>query len=599
MADAGIKEADLTRTYDAVVVGSGAAGGMAAYVLTAHGLQVLLLEAGKRLNVEEELRSTEWPWEHPRRGKMPSSYSAISMNEYAVREPPYAKGKDNRFEKVFSYLQNNGSSDYSKNLLVDEKDHPYTGTRYAWVRSRVLGGKTNLWGRLALRMSDYEFKAKSRDGYGEDWPLSYADVAPYYDRVDRLLGISGHPEGLDHLPDGIFQRPIKLTAAEIHLRRKLGEMGRVLTPYRAGVTTDGVKNNKYRSRCWGRGACSRRVGGCDIHASFDSPTGLIYPAMETGRLTLRTDATVHEILVDKETGRARGVAFLDSETRKSYEARAKVVVVAASTLESARLLLLSRSRQHPNGIGNSSGHVGHNFCEHLMGPGVSGLLKDLVGKPRTNDDGKPGGFYLARFRNLAGKQEKSRGYIRGYGFEGGSGTGMGSGVGTAGRLPGFVKAWKKRVRDEAGATIGMGGFGEVLPRFENHVSLDPRAKDRWGIPVLRFQIEFGDNEKKMAEDMAATAREMFEGAGIEILDHRGGLRPVGWSIHELGTARMGSDPKTSVLNQFQQSHDVKNLFVVDGSSHVTAGCQNPTWTIMALCWRSCDHLVGELRRRNL
>jgi choline dehydrogenase-like flavoprotein len=594
VADAGVNEADLGRTYDAVVVGSGAAGGMAAYVLTAQGLSVLLLEAGKRLNVENELRSMEWPWEHPRRGAMPTSYHALSMNEYTVRPPPYGQGSS--FEKVFSYLQNNRSSDYSKNLLVNEKDHPYTGTRYAWVRARVLGGKTNLWGRLALRLSDHEFKAKSRDGYGEDWPISYTDVAPYYDKVDRLLGISGHKEGLDHLPDGIFQRPLKLNAAEAHLRRKLGEMGRVLTPYRAGVTTDGIKGNKYRSRCWGRGACSRRVGGCDIHASFDSPTGLIYPAMETGRLTLRTDATVHEILVDRNTGRARGVAFLDSETRKSYEVKARVVVVAASTLESARLLLLSRSPQHPNGIGNSSGHVGHNFCEHLMGPGVSGLLKDLVGKPRTNDDGRPGGFYLARFRNL---KDKHPGFIRGYGFEGGSGVGLGSGAGTARRIPGFGKAWKKRVRDEMGAEIGMGGFGEVLPRFENHVSLDPQVKDRWGIPVLRFQIEYGDNEKKMAEDMTATAREMFEAAGIEILDDRDRIRPVGWSIHELGTARMGKDPRTSVLNQFQQSHDVKNLFVVDGSSHVSAGCQNPTWTIMALCWRSCDYLAGELRRRNL
>jgi choline dehydrogenase-like flavoprotein len=594
MPDAGVQEADLSRTYDAVVVGSGAAGGMAAYVLTGHGLSVLMLEAGKRLNIENELRSTEWPWEHPRRGAMPGTFHPINMNEYQVREPPYAQGSP--FEKVFSYLQNNGSSDYSKNLLVDEKDHPYTGTRYAWVRARVLGGKTNLWGRLSLRLSDYDFKAKSRDGYGEDWPITYADVGPYYDRVDRLLGITGHAEGLPWLPDSIFQRPVKLNTGEAQLRRKLGEMGRVLTPYRAGVTTDGIKGNKYRSRCWGRGACHRRVGGCDIHAAFDSPTGLIYPAMDTGRLALRTDATVHEILVDKDTGKARGVAFLDSVTRKSYEAKAKVVVVAASTLESARLLLLSKSPQHPNGIGNSSGHVGHNFCEHLMGPGVSGLMKDLVGKPRTNDDGRPGGFYVARFRNL---KEKNPKFIRGYGFEGGSGVGLGSGASTAERVPGFGKAWKKRVRDEMGAEIGMGGFGEVLARFENHVSLDPKVTDRWGIPVLRFHIEYGDNEKKMAEDMAAAAREMFEAAGIEILDHRSRIRPVGWSIHELGTARMGRDPKTSVLNHFQQSHDVKNLFVVDGSSHVSAACQNPTWTIMALCWRSCDYLAGELRRRNI
>ena len=373
-------------------------------------------------------------------------------------------------------------------------------------------------------------------------------------------------------------------------------MGRVLTPYRAGVATDGVPHNKYRSRCWGRGACMRRTGGCDIHASFDSPTGLIYPAMETGNMALRPGSVVREVLVDRKTGRASGVAFVDAVTRKSYEAKARVVLLGASTLESARLLLLSRSRQHPNGLANSSGQVGHNFCEHLMGPGVTGLVKDLVGKPKTIDDGRPGGFYLARFRNLTDKQP---GFIRGYGFEGGSGLGMYSGMVTASRIPGFGQGWKQKVRDHAGAYINMGGFGEVLPRFENYVDLDPRLKDRHGIPVLRFHIEYGDNEKKMAADMAATAREMFEASGIEIISHRTAIRPVGWSIHELGTARMGSDAKSSVLNGFQQAHDVPNLFVIDGSSHVSAACQNPTWTIMALCWRTCDYLVGELKRRNL
>ena len=586
------KEVDLSKVYDAIVVGSGAAGGMAAHTLTAHGMKVLLLEAGKKLDLDNELKSTEWPYEHPRRGAMPPNRHAISFNEYNIRQPPYAVNSP--YKHVHSYVQGWGGSDYSKNIIVDEKDHPYTGTSYAWVRARALGGKTNIWGRLALRLSDYDFKAKSRDGYGEDWPISYQDIAPYYDRVDLLLGISGVKENLPHLPDSIFQRPIRLTDSEIKLRHGLAKMGRVLTPYRAGVATEKLKHNKYRNRCYGRGACNRRAGGCDIHAAFDSPTGLIYPAMETGNLTLRTNATVAEVLVDSTTGKARGVAFIDTESGKNYEAKAKVIVLAASTLESARLMLLSKSRQHPNGIGNFSSHVGHNFCEHIMGPGITGLVKDRVGKPRTLDDGRPGSFYVPRFRNLSERHPK---FIRGYGFEGGSGTQMFPA--NALETPGFGQGYKKTVRDYAGAFIEMGAFGEVLARYENYVDLDPGVKDKWGIPVLRFHYKFGDNEKKMAEDMAESAKEMFEATGIEIININREVLTEGWSIHELGTSRMGTDPKTSVLNQFQQSHDVSNLFVVDGSSHVSASCQNPTWTIMALCWRSCDHLADEFKKGNI
>jgi choline dehydrogenase-like flavoprotein len=586
------KEADLTTVYDAIVVGSGAAGGMAAHVLTSHGLNVLLLEAGRKLDMESELKSMEWPYDHPRRGEMPSDGHAITRNEYTIRQPPYAK--DTPYKHVYSYVQGWGGSDYSKNIVVDEKDHPYTGTKYAWVRARLLGGKTAIWGRLALRLSDYDFKGKTHDGYGEDWPISYADVQPYYDKVDLYLGIAGHKENLPHLPDSLFQRTTRLNPSEVMLRQSLKKMNRVLTPYRAGVTTDGLKHNKYRSKCYGRGACNRRAGGCDIHAAFDSPTGLIYPAMDTGHLTLRTNSTAYEVTVDPATGKARGVAFADSQSGKHYEARGKAVVVAASTLESARLLLLSKSNAHPNGIGNSSGHVGHNFCEHVMGPSILGRVKDLVGKPRTLDDGRPGGFYIPRYRNLDDRQPK---FIRGYGFEGGGGTGMIPG--RASSTPGFGADFKKTVRDEAGAFVHMGGFGEVLPRYESSVSIDPNVKDRWGIPVLKFNYAFSDNEKQMALDMAVTGKEMFEAAGIEVLHADADVLTEGWSIHELGTARMGSDPKTSVLNQFQQSYDVKNRFVVDGSSHVSASCQNPTWTIMALAWRSCDHLADELGKGNL
>ncbi|MEO5818219.1 MAG: GMC family oxidoreductase [Gemmatimonadaceae bacterium] len=582
-------EADLATTYDAIVVGSGAAGGMAAHVLTSKGLKVLMLEAGRKLPIEKELRSMQWPYDHPRRGDAPPGSHSLSQNEYTIRQRPYAA--NSAYKHVYSYVGGWGNLDYAKNILVDEKDHPYTGSPYAWVRARALGGKTNIWGRLALRLSDYDFKAKSRDGFGEDWPISYKDIEPYYDRVDRYLGISGHKENLPHLPDSLFQRPTKLNAGEVMLRGKLAGMGRVLTPYRAGVTTDGLKHNKYRSKCYGRGACNRRAGGCDIHAAFDSPTGLIYPAMDTGNLTLRTNSTAYEVLVDKKTGKARGVAFVDSVTHKSYEAKAKVVVLAASTLESARLMLLSKSEQHPNGIGNSSSHVGHNFCEHVMGPGVTGLIKDLVGKKHTIEDGRPGGFYIPRFRNLADRQD---GFIRGYGFEGNSGQSM---FPWHTDRPGFGAQYKKEVRDHAGAFINIGAFGEVLPRYESAVSIDPDVKDAWGIPALRFQYQFSDNERKMGEDMATSAKEMFETAGIEIVGVDRELLTEGWSIHELGTARMGSDPRTSVLNQFQQSHDVNNLFVVDGSSHVSASCQNPTWTIMSLAWRSCEYLADEFRKR--
>jgi glucoside 3-dehydrogenase (cytochrome c) catalytic subunit len=588
-----VPEVDLKTVYDAIVVGSGAAGGMAAHVLTSHGLKVLLLEAGRQLNLEQELQSMRWPYDHPRRGDMPPDHYALSDHDYR-EQPPYGRGgRFSRYNAVHSYVQGWSGSDYSKNIVINEKDLPYTGTPYAWVRARCVGGKSTIWGRLALRLSDYDFKAASRDGFGQDWPISYSDIEPYYDRVDRYLGISGVKENLPYLPDSIFQRPTKLNYAEVKMRESFAKMGRVLTPYRAGVTTDGLKHNKYRSRCFGRGACSRRAGGCDIHAAFDSPTGLIAPAMDTGNLTLRPNSVVSEVLVDKDSGKARGVTFIDAENGKPYEAKGKTVLLAASTLESARLLLLSKSTLYPNGIGNSSNHVGHNFCEHVMGPGATGLVKDLVGKPSTLDDGRPGGFYVPRFRNLS---ERNPNFLRGYGYEGGSGSEIfPNGV----ERPGFGASYKKAVRDYGGAFVNMGAFGEVLARYENYVDLDPQVKDKWGIPVLRFHYRFGDNEHKMAEDMANSAREMFEEAGIEVVHVRDKVDLEGWSIHELGTSRMGNDPKTSVVNQFQQSHDVKNLFVVDGSTHVNSSCQNPTWTIMALAWRSCDHLADELQKGNL
>jgi glucoside 3-dehydrogenase (cytochrome c) catalytic subunit len=574
-------------SFDVIVVGSGAAGGMAAFQLATAGVKVLLLEAGRMLDPTREYRTMEWPYASLRRGRLPADEYALGAAEYNLIERPY--GTAGRFEKYRKLLSYSGNT-FNHNWMVDEKQNPTTGTQYAWVRARVLGGKTNLWGRVALRMSDYDFKAASRDGFGDDWPISYADISPYYDKVDTLLGISGTRENLPQLPDSIFQRGVKLNCGEQILKKSIAKMGRHLIPGRAGVTTDGVAS-KYRVRCAGRGRCGR---GCDFNASMHSPTALIFPARDTGNLTVRPNSTVSEVLMDPRTNRASGVRVIDSQTKEVFDFTARVVVLAASTLESTRLLLLSKSASRPNGLANSSGAVGRYFCEHVMGPGASGMMPTLRGKAITNDDGRPQSTYIVRFRNL---EDKHPGFIRGYGLQGGSGSV--EYPAHAHTTPGFGAAFKQKVRADYPAPINFTAFGEVLARRENQVELDPAVRDGWGIPVLKFNYRFGDNEIQMAKDMAETSEEMLKAAGAEDIRVRRDILTEGWSIHELGTARMGKDPKTSVTNSFGQTHDVRNLFVVDGSIFVSASCQNPTWTILALCWRAMDYLKEELRTGNI
>jgi choline dehydrogenase-like flavoprotein len=573
--------------YDVIIVGSGAAGGMAGFQLATAGMKVLMLEAGRALDPFKEFKTMEWPYATPDRGRLPSTEHSLTAAEYRMVDRPYGTAKQfDRYKTVFSYSGN----PYSKHSVVNEREHPYSGTPYAWVRARVLGGKTNIWGRVALRLSDYDFKAKSRDGFGEDWPIGYADIAPYYDRVDRLLGISGTTENLPQLPDSLYQRPIKLNCGEMLLKKAIAPMGRRLIPGRAGVTTEGVAS-KYRRPCRGRGRCGR---GCNLQSSFHSPTALVMPAQDTGNLELRPNSTVAEVLVDPTSGLARGVRVIDSVTRQVHEFTARVVVLAASTLESTRLLLNSKSRHYPNGLANSSGVVGHYFCEHIMGPGARGFLPMLRGRDVTNDDGRPTGLYIARFRNIDSNDGR---FLRGFGFQGGSG--CGSFPGYAAEVPGFGASFKARVRELYPTPLSIGAFGEVLARFENHVTIDSRLKDAWGIPALRFNYRFGENERAMTKDMADTAEEMLKAAGCEDIRVTRDPLTEGWSIHELGTARMGTNPKSSVTNSFGQTHDVKNLFVVDGSIFVSAGCQNPTWTILALAWRASDYILEEARRGDL
>jgi choline dehydrogenase-like flavoprotein len=573
--------------WDVIVVGSGAAGGMAAFQLATAGVKVLLLEAGRLIDSAQEYRTMEWPYASMRRGRLPVEEHALNAAEYTMLDRPYGTVPAMAgFDKVMSYSANT----FTRNWLVNEKEHPLTGTPYAWVRARVLGGRTNLWGRVSLRLSDLDFKAASRDGFGMDWPIGYADLAPYYDKVDTLLGISGTRENLPQLPDSLFQRPVRLNCGEMILKQAIAKMGRHLIPGRAGVTTDGVAN-KYRNRCAGRGRCGR---GCDLQAPMHSPTALVYPARDTGNLTLRPNSTVAEVLVDRSTNKATGVRVIDSVTRQVYDFTARVVVLAASTLESTRLLLLSTSPNHPGGLANSSGVVGKYFSEHVMGPRASGLMPQLRGRAVTNDDGRPQSTYIVRFRNVSDRHPD---FLRGYGFQGGSGSAEYPDHAHA--TPGFGASFKRRVRANHPTPINISAFGEVLAREENRVELDRHVKDAWGIPVLRFDYRFGENEHKMAADMADTAEEMLQAAGAEDIRVTRDLLTEGWSIHELGTARMGTDPKTSVTNSFGQTHDVKNLFIVDGSLFVSASCQNPTWTILALCWRAMDFLKEGLRKAEL
>ncbi|MGH9163708.1 MAG: GMC oxidoreductase [Vicinamibacteraceae bacterium] len=573
-----------TGRWDVIVVGSGAAGGMAAFQLATAGVKVLLLEAGRMLDHRKEYRTMEWPYASPRRERLPPDHRAISVPEYTFVDRPYGNDPSlAKYKKVVSAV----ADTFTRNWVVNEKEHPTTGTTYSWVRARVLGGKTNLWGRSALRYGPRQFKAASLDGFDVDWPVSYEDVAPYYDKVDVLLGCSGTKEGLVQVPDGVFQRPSKLNCVEVHFQRAVEKMGRRYIPGRAGVTTDGLLNSKYRSRCLGRGRCSR---GCDIGAAFHSPTALIYPARDTGNLTLRPYSVVSEVFLDEATGRAGGVRVIDANTHAVMDFKARVVVLGAGTLDSTRILLNSKSSRYPNGLGNSSGLLGCYLSDHLMGPHASGFIPVRIGSEATLDDGRPVSPYVPQFRNVTDKHPD---FIRGYHFQGGGGA-LEYPVSAHG-LPGFGKSFKSSVRKYYPARFGIGGFGDVLPRKESRVSLDAEIKDAWGIPVLRFTYRYSDNEMKMAKDMADTAREMLEAAGAESISVNGEMLPPGWSIHEIGTARMGNDPKASVTDRFCRLHDVPNVYLADAAPFVSGGTQNTTWSILAMCWRTMDYLKEQMR----
>jgi choline dehydrogenase-like flavoprotein len=443
-----------------------------------------------------------------------------------------------------------------------------------------------VWGRQSYRLSDNDFKAASKDGYDVDWPISYADLAPWYDIVEKYVGITGAAEGNEMLPDGQFLPPMKMSCGEILLRDKVkAKFGRTVTIGRAAVLT---KAQNGRAACHYCGPCER---GCRTFSYFSSPFTTVADAQNSGNCTVITNAVVAHVNMDNSANKATGVTFVDRLTREVKEVRGKTVILCAQALESTRILLNSSTTNYPNGLANSSGALGHYLMDHVTGGGAGGELPNMNEKPNANEPDRPNGIYIPRFRNSP-SVKKSANFIRGYGYQGSGDAVFNFGAG------GYGAVYKNAVKGGV-YQIGIGAFGESLARWDNYIEIDKTLKDAWGIPALRISMTHGDNEKRLMEDAAAQGAEMLEAAGAINIKMQARTEMPGMAIHELGTARMGNDPKKSVLNSFNQTHDVKNLFVMDGASFVSSACQNPTLTMMALTVRGCAHLIERFKTNDV
>jgi choline dehydrogenase-like flavoprotein len=544
--------------YDIAIVGSGACGGWACMALAQSGFKVVLLEAGSHIDTYKEFKHS-WPYEMQFRGA----------------------GQPGFLRKYFK-----GSTEYNYRIMIDDRENPYTTAPdkpFDWRRSRVLGGRTLHWSRASDRFSDFDFKAASRDGYGEDWPISYADIAPYYDRVERFIGVSAAPANLPQFPDGVFLPAMPLNCAESIFQAACRKIGFPSTPRRVAQLTRMWQN---RPPCHYCGNC---VNGCDVGAMFNTIVSTLPPALKTGNVTLLCDSVVSQVLMDPEK-RARGVRYIERYSKKEVEIGARVVILAGSSLENTRLLLNSER----GGLANSSGVLGQYLMDQVAGAGVNGFLPVLKHAAIRNDDGKSGGLYIPNFTNI-GVRPKSGKFIRGYAM---SATGGAMGVPAfAPSLAGFGSDYKKRVKAlyPSFARVWMSG-GEMLARKENYVELDHQVRDKWDIPVLKIHCTHSDNDRLVYEDFFERAQELFHAAHGEITDAKPFLSTPGSLIHEVGTCRMGNDSKTSVLNPFCQTHDVKNLFVFGGGCFVTTGDKHPTLTMMALTARGCDQLSNLAQR---
>jgi choline dehydrogenase-like flavoprotein len=563
------------KVYDVCIIGSGAAGGAAAKVLTEGGVSVVMLEAGPPLDPAKDFKEHLWPYDLPHRGG--------------------GVGGKLRGEEADEFMAPNGAWEIEGEPYVSAP-----GSTFRWFRSRVVGGRTNHWGRVALRFSPMDFKPRSRDGMGDDWPITYEELAPYYDKVESYIGVFGTRENIPSAPDGIFQPPPKPRCTETILKKACDKVNVLCVAARMAILTESLNG---RPACHYCGQCSR---GCKSASNFSSSQVLIPPALATGRLTVITNAMAREIIVGKD-GKAETVSYIDRTTKEEKQVRARSFVVAASTCESARLLLNSRSTLFPQGLANSSGVVGRNLMDSV-GSWGSGYFPQLEKMPPHNHDGS-GGNYLPHVYMPWWKFDRKNEFLRGYHIEPGGGRFMPvvqQFDDVCDHVESYGASLKQSCRRSYGATIGMEALGEMIPNDNTYCEIDPSVVDEWGIPVLRFHWRAGENEMKMAKDMQQTFRAIVEaGGGTYSTDVTTdgpapyGLYDGGTAIHESGTVRMGDNPKNSVLNKYCQAHDVKNLFVTDAGAFVTSPDKNPTLSILALSWRASENLLEQAKRGNL
>jgi len=564
-------------TYDAVIVGSGAGGGMAAKVLSESGLKVAVVEAGPFFDPANDAQRTQLrnPWDSPRRG----AGSTRAFGDY---------------DAAYGGWEIDGEPYTRKN-----------GTRFDWFRSRMLGGRTNHWGRISLRFGPLDFKRKDVDGLGDNWPIGYEDVRPYYDRVDKLLGVFGSKEGIHNEPDGFFLPPPKPRLHELYYIKGARKADIPVIPSRLSILTKRI--NKDRGVCFYCSQCNR---SCSVYADFSSGSCLIFPAQRsTGRVDLYTDAMVREV-VTNGAGEAKGIIYINKEDRQEYQINAKVIVLAASACSSARILLNSKSSEHPQGLGNSSGLIGR-YLHDSTGASRAALVPELLNRKTYNEDGVGGMHVYTPWWLNDAKLDFPRGYhLEIWGGLGTPSYGFGFNPDSLNEHFGLdIGGYGNKLRDDVkrfyGAVIGISGRGESVPQYDNYCEIDPDTVDEFGIPVLRFHYNWTDYERNQAKHMHKTFEEIFDAMGAITLgdaptaESEYGLAAPGRIIHEVGTTRMGDNPATSVTNSYQQLHDAKNVFVVDAGSFVSQADKNPTWTIMALSWRTSDFIVEQLKKQNL
>jgi choline dehydrogenase-like flavoprotein len=562
-------DAEKKNSYDAIVVGTGISGGYAAMELTAKGLKTLVLERGRMVSHPSYPTATKDPWDFPYAGR-------------ATQEDLRQQGVQARTGYTVSQA--------TKHWFVNDLENPYTEVnRFDWMRGYHVGGRSIMWGRQSYRWADLDFEANARDGIAVDWPIRYKDLASWYDRVESFIGVSGSVDGIPHLPDGKFLPAMELNCVELDLKEKVkSKFNRPLTIGRTANATAPLPHSPQRGTCQYRNLCSR---GCPYGGYYSSVAGALPAAEKTGNMTLRPNSIVYEIIYDEKKGKATGVKVLDAESGEQTEFFADLIFLCASTFGSTFIMLNSISNRFPNGFGNDSGELGCNIMDHHLQVGafaqVDGFDDKYYSGRRAN------GFYIPRFRNLNGEK---RDYIRGFGYQGGA-----SRQGWTNMVA--EMSIGKQLKEAAGKpgswTVGMGGFGEILPYHENHVKINKEKKDKYGLPTLTFDAILRENELKMRKDMANDAAEMLEAAGYKNVGTYDRECGIGLGIHEMGTARMGKDPKTSVLNKWNQVHACKNVFVTDGSAMTSAACQNPSLTYMALTARAVDYAVGEMKKNNL